>query len=226
VTSKGRKLYKAIIKFSNNLDYVSPGSPTYWPADPRKVPDVIDFVVTKIISRNLVRAKSLLHLSSDHSPVLIILLQSPKIIRHPYRLTSHRTNWLKYKKYVPTLIEPYSSTPIMTSITVPMPWTPHSRQQPIPQETTMRSNQYQINLQIEQIVREKRFPRRAWQSGRSPHSKKLFNEATHRLTKTLKQEEELAQRWYVEKLSPTSTISYLVESSYKFKLSDRKSHSD
>jgi len=128
VTSKGRKLYKAIIKFSNNLDYVSPGSPTYWPADPRKVPDVIDFVVTKIISRNLVRAKSLLHLSSDHSPVLIILLQSPKIIRHPYRLTSHRTNWLKYKKYVPTLIEPYSSTPIMTSITVPGLRTPGSSQ--------------------------------------------------------------------------------------------------
>jgi len=31
---------------SNKLDYVSPGSPTYWPADPRKVLDLIEFTVT------------------------------------------------------------------------------------------------------------------------------------------------------------------------------------
>ncbi|KAH8349319.1 hypothetical protein KR084_003987, partial [Drosophila pseudotakahashii] len=37
------------------------------------------------------------------------------------------------------------------------------------------------------------------------HSKQLFIEATRRYTKTLKQEEELAQRRYIEKLSPTST---------------------
>jgi len=32
--------------------------------------------------------------------VLITLLQSTKTTDHPLRLTSHRTNWLKYKKYV------------------------------------------------------------------------------------------------------------------------------
>jgi len=36
----------------------------------------------------------------DHSPVLITLLQRPQIIKHPYRLTSLRTNRLKYKMYV------------------------------------------------------------------------------------------------------------------------------
>jgi len=53
VTAKGRQLYNAIIKPNNILDYVSPGSPTFWPTDPRKVPDLIDFVVTKNIPRNI-----------------------------------------------------------------------------------------------------------------------------------------------------------------------------
>jgi len=89
VTPKGRQLYKAIVNMRNKLECVSPGSPTYyWPADPRKVPDLTDFAVRRIIPRNLIRAKSLLDLSSDHSPVLIPILQSPKIIKHLYRLTS------------------------------------------------------------------------------------------------------------------------------------------
>jgi len=100
VTPKGRQLYNAIIKPINNLDYVSPGSPTYWPTDPRKVPDLVDFAVTKNIPRNIISAKALSDLSSDHSPVLITRLQSTKTTDHPFGLTSHRTNWLKYKNYV------------------------------------------------------------------------------------------------------------------------------
>jgi len=53
VTPKGRQIYNAIIKPNNKLDYVSPGNPTYWPTDPRKVPDLIEFAVTKNIPRNI-----------------------------------------------------------------------------------------------------------------------------------------------------------------------------
>jgi len=97
VTPKGRQLYNAIIKPNNKLDYISPGSPTYWPTDPRKVPDLIDFAVTKNKKQS---AKALSDLSSDHSSdhSLITLFQSTKTTDHPLRLTSHRTNWLKYKK--------------------------------------------------------------------------------------------------------------------------------
>jgi len=93
VTPKGRHLYNTIIRPNNKLDYASPGRS-------RKVRDLIDFAVTKNIPRNIINAKALLDLSSDHSPVLITLLQSTKTTDHPLRLTSHRTNWLKYKKYV------------------------------------------------------------------------------------------------------------------------------
>jgi len=105
VTPKGRQIYNAIIKPNNKLDYVSPGNPTYWPTDPRKVPDLIEFAVTKNIPRNIISVKALSDLSSDHSPVLITLLQSTKTTDHPLIQTSHRTNCLKFKKYVSSYIK-------------------------------------------------------------------------------------------------------------------------
>jgi len=46
--------------------------------DPRKVPDLINFAVTKNIPRNIISAKALWDLSAEHSPALITLLRSPK----------------------------------------------------------------------------------------------------------------------------------------------------
>jgi hypothetical protein len=47
------------------------GKPTYWPSDRNKLPDLVDFCVTKGIPQDLAVAKSCPDLSSDHSPVLI-----------------------------------------------------------------------------------------------------------------------------------------------------------
>jgi len=103
--------------------------------------------------------------------VLITLLQSPEIIKHPYRLTAQRTNWLKYKKYVRSHINitpqlnPKNDSEYcadaLESVLVA------AAKSSTPQEATVR-----------QLVREKQLLRRAWQSSRSPLSKQLFNKAT------------------------------------------------
>jgi len=54
MTPKEEQLYNAIIKAKNKLDYVSSGIPTYWPADPKKLSDLIDFAITKNIPENLI----------------------------------------------------------------------------------------------------------------------------------------------------------------------------
>jgi exonuclease III len=91
VTPRGRQHYQAIIR--NNLQQLSTGQPTYWPTDRHKIPDVIDFCVTKGIARNYLNIESCLELSSDHSPLLIILeTQVTKISRAPV-LSSKNTNW-------------------------------------------------------------------------------------------------------------------------------------
>ena len=68
-TPKGRQLYQAML--GNNLYALSTGKPTYWPTDRRKVPDVIDFCVTKGISEHYIKIESCLDLSSDHSPLIV-----------------------------------------------------------------------------------------------------------------------------------------------------------
>jgi hypothetical protein len=77
---------------NNNLNHLSTGQPTYWPKERRKIPDVIDFCVTKGISNNYLKAESCLYLSSDHSSVIITY--STQILRKqkPPELHNKRTN--------------------------------------------------------------------------------------------------------------------------------------
>jgi hypothetical protein len=76
-----------------NLNHIFNGEPTYWPSDCRKLPDLLDFCVTKGIPRDSALPTSCLDLSSDHSPVLITL--SPSVLNQapPPRLCNSKTNW-------------------------------------------------------------------------------------------------------------------------------------
>jgi hypothetical protein len=48
ITTKGRELLKAINEYE--CEAISTGKPTYWPTDLGKIPDLIDFYITKNIS--------------------------------------------------------------------------------------------------------------------------------------------------------------------------------
>ena len=49
ITTRGRQLFQAMSL--NKLDSISSGQPTYWPADINKIPDLIDFAITRNIKR-------------------------------------------------------------------------------------------------------------------------------------------------------------------------------
>jgi hypothetical protein len=55
------------------LKHLSMGEPIYWPSDRNKLPELVDFCVTKGIPQDFVVAESCFDLSSDHSPILITL---------------------------------------------------------------------------------------------------------------------------------------------------------
>jgi len=141
--------------------------------------------------------------------VLLTLLQSTKTTDHPLRLTSHRTNWLKYKKYVSSHIPstPHfnieadidCSTDALEEVFVEAATisTPHGRE--------VQTNHFKTNMQIERLVLEKRILRRAWQTNRSPSSKQRLKETTRTLNRALKQETEKSQLRYIKKPSATST---------------------
>ena len=79
------------------LSHISSGTPTYWPSDQSKIPDVIDFSVTKDVSDNMVSSKLCLDLSSDHTPIIVTSShQSQDCQSFPFLCNKH-TNWTQFK---------------------------------------------------------------------------------------------------------------------------------
>lgn len=102
-TTKGRELLAAMKE--NNLGYLSTGQPTYWPTDPRKIPDLLDFCVTKGINNRKNNVESSLDLSSDHSPVIITMCSDIQhITKRPF-LCSKSTNWELFREKMEDLID-------------------------------------------------------------------------------------------------------------------------
>jgi hypothetical protein len=58
---------------SNNLKHQFGWEPTYWPSDRNKVPDLVDFYITKGIPQDFAVAKSYLNLFPYHPLILITL---------------------------------------------------------------------------------------------------------------------------------------------------------
>jgi hypothetical protein len=85
---------------SRKYRHLSSGEPTYWPTDLNKLPDILDFCVTKGIHSNFVTAKSCFELSSDYSPVLVSLSTQPSLRSPPPRLYNQRTNWKAFRDLI------------------------------------------------------------------------------------------------------------------------------
>ncbi|PNF35988.1 hypothetical protein B7P43_G02290 [Cryptotermes secundus] len=90
---------------TNNLNHLSTGQPTYWPSDADKIPDLVDFCVTKSIPPNSIQADSCLDLSSDHSPVIIKLTSDIMERAKQPTLNNKCTNWDQFKRLVETNLD-------------------------------------------------------------------------------------------------------------------------
>ena len=85
------------------------GEPTYWPSDKRKIPDLLDFGITKGIPAHSIQAVAGFDLSSDHSPVLLTMHKRITPQTRPSTLTSKTTDWVTFQNYInenPTLQVP------------------------------------------------------------------------------------------------------------------------
>jgi len=103
-------------------------------------------------------------LSIDHSPVLIKLIRQTESVDPPIRLTSHKTSWLRYRIYISSHIELKPLLDVEADIdsfvsTLESVFVTAARIS-THQTTQALHNQKKINLQIEQLVHEKRRVRR------------------------------------------------------------------
>jgi hypothetical protein len=91
ITTRGCEVLKTMER--NNLKHLSTGEPTYWPSDRKKLPDLVDFCVTKGIPQDFAVAKSSFNLSFDHSLVLITLKAHAMNQDKQPSLSNRHTNW-------------------------------------------------------------------------------------------------------------------------------------
>lgn len=96
VSVRGKNLLNSII--TNNLNYLTTYESTHLPTDTNKIPDLLDFFITKNISPRYVQINSSADLSSDHSPVIVTV--SSTIIENTPNGFIHNqlTNWQLFRE--------------------------------------------------------------------------------------------------------------------------------
>jgi len=186
---KGRNLLHVIQH--NNLNYLSTGEPTYWPADLHKTPGLLDFAITNVISGICSTIESSLDLESDHSPIIITLSTSPIWKTQPLRLCNKYTNWKQFQDYINkniTLnIRLKENTQLedvvqhLTTLIQEAAWISTPERKKTIQETN------NIPLHIKELVHEKCSTRSRWQNTRSPLDKTRLNRLTHNLRSAILQ---------------------------------------
>lgn len=187
---KGRELYKCLTK--NSYNKLSTGSPTYWPSDPSKIPDLLDFVIYNGIPSRSLRIKSSDELSSDHSPILVTINISHELKVPKYNLLKPNTDIdcfqdymdnninlnvrLKTEQELDEAVEKFTCL-IHTAAHMSTPV-----QEDLPQAG---ESGFYVSTETRRLLREKRNLRKTWQRNRNPRTKQLLNKATKDLREML-----------------------------------------
>lgn len=201
---RGRELKNSLSGL--HLTPVSTGEPTYWPADRNRLPDLIDFFVTKSISHLYTSVESNFDGSSDHTPIILTLSSTSVVTeRQPETLTNYKTDWHSFRSTLDDDInlkiplksedDVDSAAIYITNLIQTAAWksTPHIEQS---------SRNTMTPLEIKKKILEKRRLRRVWQLSRTMSDKKAFNRAAKDLKLTLVFLRNINLKHKLESMSP------------------------
>lgn len=101
--TRGRQLEEAVSLIGG--DFITPGKPTFYPADETKEPDLIDFFVFNNLSLNNKTVCSVLPGKKDHVPVTLSVFATPVLTKRPPCLISAQTDWKKFQSSLTSRID-------------------------------------------------------------------------------------------------------------------------
>lgn len=212
-STRGRQLKNAIEHMK--LEAISGGTPTYWPTDRNRTPDLLDFFILKNIDINFTKIESLIDLTSDHTPVILNLNSTVSLVEHPSRLYSPRTtNWEIYKQIVTTEIDlknKISTVQDLEHDIEELNRTIHVAANLATKKKKGKGSPPKHNSypkEIKEKIQERRRLRKVWHSTGYPCDKTAFNkfsEELKNLTNTL--ENKNLQR-LLTNLDPTKETNY------------------
>lgn len=214
ILTRGRQLYASVVE--NNLNCVSTGKPTYWPTDPQKVPDLLDFFITKGLPPHHLLAESATDLSSDHSPVILTISES--LITAPPRLslTSKYTDWEKFRENMEK--EVCLNIPLKTQNDIELAVENMNRSivsactiatpSSTTREESNNNDPKRHPLFIRKKISERRHLRRVWHQTRSPEDKNKLNRASRQLTALIENLKNSCLQTYLAQLEPTNNSEH------------------
>jgi Reverse transcriptase (RNA-dependent DNA polymerase)/Endonuclease-reverse transcriptase len=171
---------------------LSPSSPTYWPTSLTKRPDILDIFIASSSFSNLFHSiENLYDLTSDHSPVLLVLdtqplptLPKPSLANGPIDYDSfakHLEKNLHLNIHLKTDVDIDEAVQTLTKKIQEAVWHSSSEWRPRPSSQTV------LPLTIRELITKKRRACAKWQQHRYPSDKRTYNRLNRRLTKTIKE---------------------------------------
>ena len=182
---RGRLLNR--ILNSQNFNFISPPSPTYWPTDPARLPDLLDFFVSSGLGSIHSSTISLYDLSSDHSPVLLTLDLHPISSHRPPTLTSGPIDWNKFRSLLDSRLDLHVSLKTPDDIDSAVDIFTKTIQQSVWESSEPRHYRprnflpHYLPQDIRLLISAKRRARALWQSSRYPSDHHKFNQLSRQL---------------------------------------------
>lgn len=210
ITTRGRQL-KLCVDI-NRLSTIAPLEPTNWPADHNRIPDILDFFITKGLSKQYMKIESCPDGSSDHTPVLLTISSTIIEVERPTMLWNRHTDWPSFREYIEEnlklnirLKEPKeidTAVVQLTNLIQVAAW----RSTPTIKNRNELTN---VPLEIKIMIQEKRRLRRVWQLSRHPQDKAALNRAITDLNKkAIRTANDLTLQAKLESLTATKASNY------------------
>lgn len=211
INPRGRQLYRVTER--RKLETLTGSKPTYWPTDRNKIPDLLDFFITKNIDRNRTNTESVEDLSSDHTPVILTINTTVALSQPPIRIYNLKnTDWETYRNIIHTdinlrnkikTVEDLENEIEQLNITIHRAAniaTPKNKGIP------PKNNVYP--KYIREKILERRRLRKIWQTTRYPRDKALFNKCSEKLKSLINELNNTNLQIYLATLTPTLDTNY------------------
>lgn len=209
ITTKGRNLYNAMSE--HRAEAISTGTPTYWPTDQQRIPDLLDFFVYKNLSSNYMTIEDTNELSSDHSAILLTLSEYIILKTHNPVLTNKRTDWVSFSLSVAQKINLNVPLQNEEDLDRELEQLVENIQSSAWENTPTIVKKYTgINYpkEITDLVAIKRRARKRWQRSRAPSDKTVLNRLVRELSQKIKEIKKESINSYLNDLSADKSSDY------------------
>ncbi len=205
---RGQAIHNCVVRF--HCSPIAPDSPTFWTANTRIQPDIIDFFITKGLPTTQLKAVCIADLSSDHVPVRLVFYATPLATRTPppankttdwetvRRLMDSQINlgtWFPNPSDLDQAAEHFSSLLLQSTISCTQ------LEERLPPEITYPDF-------IRRLVKRRRQARKQWQNHRCSELKTIFNKLARDTTRAIWQWKNASFASYLASLEPTKETNY------------------